>query len=1225
MAWPSWPIDEYKALARYVLPEMAERVRLAIVRDDEIKNGNRLAVVRAIYEALAACDFRYAREMYAPDDGPQLIRDPGEMLTGGGDATCLDLALLFAGVCLGHELLPLVVIVEGHAFVAVSLLDDPRKPDSTARINRDGAWVNEGVLLDGNLFAQLVAENGYYVPVECTGFAKTETLAYSVPEGKERKNGKLDFEAAIAAGRSQSNERQFRFAVDPALRQRVKKAAVYERHVDFGPQVFRNLAVELEHAERHPNRADLEAGAYFRNEIHHANIHNFLDTERRCLIVGKPGHGKTALAKAIGWEIMARDARQRVFYIQAGVHRSSERWLHHIKTFDHPWVTFILDDCHQDPLQVGALVAAWPDIHNARLLLVSWPLGTCAALAEEAFQEVLASVSVRMGELTEDTIGQIIERIVKRNDLAQRDPGLLQPVIARCRGDLHILEFLIQAWQTLPPGTALWKVPEEAMLESVYARYLGGPREPYRRYIAAVAALSQFGIPVESRWMQDEAAVAVMRTDSFVERFSELVDGIPLEFLRYFHPTPARYVVQAAYQKGSLRAAALDVYVLDQLANYIQYLPANLFDVFIHLTRGGHLDLQNALFAHKTVIDAVDRFVGLVRIPSLQWLNDFRAILYTVWRWEGDSAKTTRQLLQTFKARVAMDERQRLYRSTSSLAFVTAWLGTMGQLDPFLAQEMLTALDWKRGGKWFRDLSVGGLAQFFEKARKAGVRAADLNVFCSNLDLKSLGEGYHASAAAVRNFIAYGRRSGVSSAYLNTLLNALDLKGLGKRSRNAAFGTLLKFLELGRQIGASATTLNSFCQELDWRDIGRQLAPAVDTSPPLFDIHGICCNAGVTTEIAREFVEGLGWDAVRLIINAPSGPDIVAALNRLLVKKCGYTRKELAVKDVRFTFDTWLRSFVERPCSDVASPQRPIQSNYLRFALNGLRGYPPQALSERIRDQRLTLRQWNLLVRNVKLADAECCRTELEPMLRDMPQAEMTTLLRNTDLLQLSLFGNCFAPGSSYFEWRPRVDSDILEVDARAMIVTATALEEIAHTLFCLRYIGVPRWCAVFADVLDHEPTLVEKKLITADLNTVEFFLWNLLTARDSLHAPRFLSDDSIAQGILRIARSTSDQENLTAMCGTLHLWSSARLNELLPFLVEERVVEICEAVAKRKGVKLIRLAAGLAALRPVALPARSCEAILGGLAALHFPLNVPSQSLALERVRQWIGTPSSV
>src|SRR5262249_34639352 len=84
MAWPAWPIDEDKALARYVLPEVGERVRITIVRDDEIKKGNRLAVVGAIYEALRNCDFRYGREKYVPEDGPQLIRDPGdsEKVTG---------------------------------------------------------------------------------------------------------------------------------------------------------------------------------------------------------------------------------------------------------------------------------------------------------------------------------------------------------------------------------------------------------------------------------------------------------------------------------------------------------------------------------------------------------------------------------------------------------------------------------------------------------------------------------------------------------------------------------------------------------------------------------------------------------------------------------------------------------------------------------------------------------------------------------------------------------------------------------------------------------------------------------------------------------------------------------------------------------------------------------------------------------------------------------------
>src|SRR5262249_28231344 len=154
---------------------------------------------------------------------------PVRCLQSAGNATFLDLALLFAGVCLGHELLPLVVIVEGHAFAAVSLLDDPRMPDSAARIERDGAWVNEGLLRDGDLFERLISDKGgHYVPVECTGFAKTETLTNDVPEGRGRENGKLDFDDANAAARVQCTERKFRFAVDPALRQRVKHVTPYE-------------------------------------------------------------------------------------------------------------------------------------------------------------------------------------------------------------------------------------------------------------------------------------------------------------------------------------------------------------------------------------------------------------------------------------------------------------------------------------------------------------------------------------------------------------------------------------------------------------------------------------------------------------------------------------------------------------------------------------------------------------------------------------------------------------------------------------------------------------------------------------------------------------------------------------------------------------------------------------------------------------------------------------
>jgi hypothetical protein len=287
MAWPDWPKDDAKGLARYVLPEVGERLRLDIGRDDALKKGDRLAVARAVYEALAKLDLNYARELYHPDEMVQRIREPDVMLAGGGNSTCLDLALLFAGACLGQELLPLVVIVDGHAFAAVSVVDDPRNPGSYGRIERDGAWVKEGFLEPQDVYAQLVVENGNYVPIECTGFAKSSTMPQDVPEGQGRKNGRLDFLAAVAAARAQLKARPFRFAVDPAVLQRVKKYPAHQPSTRNAPEDLRVrlAAIFDQHRLFGGRNTELEA------------LDGFLKTRGSgyALVTGGSGSGKTAL------------------------------------------------------------------------------------------------------------------------------------------------------------------------------------------------------------------------------------------------------------------------------------------------------------------------------------------------------------------------------------------------------------------------------------------------------------------------------------------------------------------------------------------------------------------------------------------------------------------------------------------------------------------------------------------------------------------------------------------------------------------------------------------------------------------------------------------------------------------------------------------------------------------------------------------------------------------
>lgn len=231
MSWPPWPKGNEKDLARYALSDVADRVWLAVGRDDLLAERKHRELLRAMYEALLARDIRYAREKFDPILEQQIIRHPKEILEGAGDATCLDLSLLFAGLCLGKELLPLVVVLDGHVFVVVSLVRDLRDAGGFGRQNQDqdGSWAAEGLLKDGKTLHELV-KRGDYLPIECTGFARSESINPRLPEGIGRKNGQLTFDRAVEAGREQLSlaERAFSFAIDIAVLQNVHRILPYK-------------------------------------------------------------------------------------------------------------------------------------------------------------------------------------------------------------------------------------------------------------------------------------------------------------------------------------------------------------------------------------------------------------------------------------------------------------------------------------------------------------------------------------------------------------------------------------------------------------------------------------------------------------------------------------------------------------------------------------------------------------------------------------------------------------------------------------------------------------------------------------------------------------------------------------------------------------------------------------------------------------------------------------
>lgn len=201
-------------LARHVESGVSERLTLAGSRYDlEQEPGGLRKVVGLIYDALCRSGIRYAPVPYNEFEQLQTIRTASEVFRQL-EGNCLDLSLLFCGACLGYDLLPVMLMLDGHALAAVSVRHEKSDWNSPARSL--GQALMDGPLTDVEALRGLI-DGGEYVAVECTGFAQVGRMPGSMPEAKGRTAaGLLDFERAVAAGREQLDARPFHFALDIA-------------------------------------------------------------------------------------------------------------------------------------------------------------------------------------------------------------------------------------------------------------------------------------------------------------------------------------------------------------------------------------------------------------------------------------------------------------------------------------------------------------------------------------------------------------------------------------------------------------------------------------------------------------------------------------------------------------------------------------------------------------------------------------------------------------------------------------------------------------------------------------------------------------------------------------------------------------------------------------------------------------------------------------------------
>jgi tetratricopeptide (TPR) repeat protein len=309
-----WLKGNEKALASYCLASLPPDWQLTPTDYLGSRAGHR-KLAGAIYDELASRQIQYAPAFYNWQEKSQRIRTPEEILGPPKQGTCLDLSLLFAGLCLAHQLCPLIVVLDGHAFAAVCLTETVGAPPLIGRAGEPVFSEGGGVVYGGakQKLQQLLSEA--YLPVECTGFARWERPPRDLPEGRGRTDGLLPFDAAVDVGREQlSGSRQFLFALDVYWVQHdvgVGVAETEQRELDKSINEIRSLLTSDNRQKA--NEKSLNLGPpheilspvedFTNRKTDLTELLQSVRKSRTILIFGQAGLGKTELARRLAAEI----------------------------------------------------------------------------------------------------------------------------------------------------------------------------------------------------------------------------------------------------------------------------------------------------------------------------------------------------------------------------------------------------------------------------------------------------------------------------------------------------------------------------------------------------------------------------------------------------------------------------------------------------------------------------------------------------------------------------------------------------------------------------------------------------------------------------------------------------------------------------------------------------------------------------------------------------------
>lgn len=584
--------------------------------------------------------------------------------------------------------------------------------------------------------------------------------------------------------------------------------------------IFESLDQILANPNRHPNHSDLSKGIYYRDISKHNQVNNCLCSKKRALLLGKPGSGKTSLARAIGFELLKE---YNVFFFEMHSDIGFFQLLNEIKKHDYSKNIFILDNCHKSIDQVNELVSRFEQIKAAQVLFVSRIFNrSLAGPSESNFVDILENEMIEL-KVDESVVERIIEVHIRTQEILNTEIGDVSIIFEKTQGDLHLLNFYLLAWQQSKEKFAkISDIKENEVFEAVYRFYLSNQKNTEK--MLALSSLSQFEIPVETKWLGSYDTVNMLEKEGWLDTFTTDVSGIRIQLTQFFHSTPSAYILKAANFKGIL-FNNIDQFTTNNIFDYLSSLPSNFFSIFVYLHRNERDDLQNRLYQKQGFQKIFEEYIkNLGKYDIVYQLVDISKFVRGIWIWENRiEHSNASSILDKVRENISVEEWDKWGETVSLGAFVQT-VSNIREINQSFIVQLYSKINYESIGQRSDACGMSTLRKFVEFASVIGVEHNNLRIFFNNFDFSALGRrSRQTGPTTIKNFLEL-TKTFISKTKINEFCKELNFEALGRKINESGLVVLNRFIQIALSAKVEHKLLKEFCSQIEFDKLPSRFA-----------------------------------------------------------------------------------------------------------------------------------------------------------------------------------------------------------------------------------------------------------------------------------------------------------------------------------------------------------------------------------------------------------------